>query len=154
MVEELYTIHGPELRRYCYAMCRDRAATEDLLQEVYMRALTHIPDLEPLTTSERRAWLYKTARNLFFDLVRRASVARQKTELFGEETDEVGFAEIETAMILAKLPYDLRVLFRQRYFEGYNSSELAKMYGVPAATIRSRLSQARKALREYMKDTI
>ena len=43
MVEELYASHYDELLYYCGNL--DRAAAEDLVQETYIRALTHLEDL-------------------------------------------------------------------------------------------------------------
>ena len=46
MVEELYASHYDELLYYCGNL--DRAAAEDLVQETYIRALTHLEDLQDL----------------------------------------------------------------------------------------------------------
>ena len=73
MVEELYAAFYDELLRYCASIARQQAAAEDLVQETYLRALGHLDSLEDLSRSQRRAWLYKTARNLYIDRVRKAS---------------------------------------------------------------------------------
>ena len=69
---------------------------------------------------------------------------------FEEQTDG-GFSEAETAMILSTLPPDLSQLFLKRYFEGYNSKELAEEYGLSPSGVRAALSRARKILREELK---
>ena len=53
-------------------------------------------------------------------------------------------------MILGKLPPDLSVLFIKRYFEGYNSNELAEEYGLSPSGVRAALSRARKLLKEEL----
>ena len=150
MVEEIYTVHREPLLKYCIVMCRDRALAEDIVHNTFMRAMAHIDELMELKTPQLRSWLYKTARNLFYDHVRRAAVGAQREKAISEEIQEAGYGETEIQMILAFLPYDLRILFSQRYFEGYTSSELSKMYGIPPATIRGKLMKARKLLKEYL----
>ena len=46
MVEELYTVFYEELLRYCASLSGQRSTAEDLVQETYIRAMTHLEDLE------------------------------------------------------------------------------------------------------------
>ncbi len=151
MITELYTVHRVELLKYCSLMCGNAADAEDLLQETFMKALSNLDLLEELGTKERRAWLYKVARNLFYDLCRRRAVAKNQIIEFTEETDG-GFCEVETAMILSLLPPDLSQLFIKRYFEGYTSRRLAEEYGLSPSGVRAALSRARSILRENLKE--
>ena len=73
MVEQLYTEFHSRLLARCTAMCHDSAMAEDLVQETFLRALTHIGDLQDLSSEQRRAWLYKTAQRLYIDHIRKAS---------------------------------------------------------------------------------
>lgn len=41
-------------------------------------------------------------------------------------------------------------LFRKRYLEGYTAAELGKMYGLPPATVRTRLAKARRYLSQLL----
>lgn len=152
MVEELYTLHREPLLRYCIIMCRNQTVAEDIVQMAFMRAMSHLDTLETLNGAQRRSWLYKTARNLFYDHVRRTSMSADKEQAADDETEDDGYAEAEMYMILTVLPYDLGVLFSQRYIEGYTSTELSDIYGVPSATIRGKLMKARKLLKEYLKE--
>ena len=71
MAEELYTDFYDQLLGWCTARVRSPAAAEDLVQETFLRAMDHLEDLEPLNRAQRRAWLYRTAKNLAVDRVRR-----------------------------------------------------------------------------------
>lgn len=44
-------------------------------------------------------------------------------------------------MVLALLSGEDRELFRMRYLEGYNASELSEIFHLPPGTIRARLSR-------------
>lgn len=149
MITELYTVHSTEILRYCISLCGGTGFAEDLLQETFLRALSNLDTLEELDARQRRAWLYKVARNLFYDAVRRQSVERKYLEP-PQDTADGGICEVEAAILLAELPPDLSQLFKKRYFEGYTSKELAQQYGLSPAGVRSALSRARRLLREKL----
>ena len=73
MLEELFCAHRAELTAYCRGLCRSDAAAQDMVQEVFLRAWQNIGTLQDLGPSQRRAWLYRTARNLFVDAMRRTA---------------------------------------------------------------------------------
>lgn len=81
MLEELFCAHRAELTAYCRGLCRSDAAAQDMVQEVFLRAWQNIGTLQDLGPSQRRAWLYRTARNLFVDAMRRT--AREAAALPG-----------------------------------------------------------------------
>ena len=147
MITKLYTVYRTELFRYCCWICGNVNDAEDLLQETFMKALSNLDLLEELGEKERRAWLYKVARNLFYDICRRRTL-EQRSQMQTEEETDGGFTEIEIAMILSQLPPDLSQIFIKRYFGGYSSKELADEYGLSPSGIRAALSRARKLLRE------
>ena len=152
MIAELYTVYRTELLKYCCMICGNVSDAEDLLQETFMKALSNLDLLEELGEKERRAWLYKVARNLFYDACRRRTVQQNHQMQLEEEETDGGFSEVECAMILSSLPPDLSQLFIKRYFEGYTSKELAREYGLSPSGVRAALSHARKLLKEKMQE--
>jgi len=150
-VQDLYTKFYKELLAYCAAMTKNRASAEDLVQETYLKAFTHWDDVEDLSTGQRRAWLYRTARNLYIDQVRkqaRETPAGEETLALASFEEDLSRAAV--AQLIARLPAAEQSLFTLRYFEGYTSKELGELYGLPAATVRSRLASAKRRLREWI----
>ena len=129
MIADLYTVYRTELLKYCCMICGNVSDAEDLLQETFMKALSNLDLLEELGEKERRAWLYKVARNLFYNACRRRTV-EQNNHIRVEAEADGGFSKVETAMILSLLPPDLSQIFIKRYFDGYTSKELSEEYGV------------------------
>lgn len=152
-IEELYGKFYKDILAYCSAMTKDSAAAEDLVQETYMRAMTHWGDLEDLSRGQRRAWLYRTARNLFIDQVRKQS---RETPAEEEQLALAAFQEdlsrAAVGQLIARLPESEKALFTMRYFEGYNSKELGELFDLPPATVRSRLASAKRRLREWIEE--
>ena len=155
MITELYTVYRSELLKYCCMMCGNVNDAEDLLQETWLKALSSLDLLEELDDRQRRAWLYKVARNLFYDRCRRQALERTHrapSEDAEEGEADAGFSEVETAMVLSALPPELSQVFMKRYFQGYSSVELAEEYGLSPSGVRAMLHRARKMLREKLSE--
>ena len=151
MWEELYEAHAEELLAYGIHMCQNRALAEDLLQETFVKAMIHADTVVDLSPGKRRAWLYRTFKNLFFDRCRRA-VLEMEYQQVGEPgyTADQGMLKIVNAMLLQRLQPQDRAMFQLRYFDGYSAEEIARMMELPPGTVRSRLSRCRKVLKREL----
>lgn len=150
MWEDLYEQYQKELLRYAAGLCGDGELAQDLVQETFLSALQNGDLFEDLGSSQRRAWLYKTMKNLFYDRYRRTQTENAYLNTLQPETAywEPGIQEAENRLLLALLAPEDRALFHLRYVERYNASELAAMFHVPPGTIRSRLSRCRTLLKK------
>lgn len=152
MWDEIYLKYYPELLRYAAAACKNQTEAEDVAQEVFLKALQNADLFEDLGPSQKRAWLYRSLKNLMCDRYRKAQLENAYLEVL--ETDGVyidpGLQRTENELLLSRLSPEDRALFHLRYEEGYNASELSEMFGVPTGTIRARLSRTRKLLKEML----
>lgn len=151
MWEELYEAHYKELISYGTHMDIGKELTEDLVQETFVRAMMNTDTLEDLSPTKRRAWLFRTFKNLFFDRYRRAVLENEYTQnLQPAYAEDPGIQEIENAMVLQSISPRDRALFQLRYFDGYTAGEIAQMLDLPPGTVRSRLSRCRKILKQNL----
>ena len=152
MWEDLYEQYQKELLRYAARMCGDGELAQDLVQETFLSALQSGDVFEDLGPSQRRAWLYRTMKNLFFDRCRRSRTENAYIEAMQPETAywEPGIQEVENSLLMAQLSSEDRALFHLRYVESYSASELAEMFHMPPGTIRSRLSRCRAILKKSL----
>lgn len=148
MIEELYLTYRPELVGWCKNMTRDSSLAEELVQEAFLRAMLHEETLSVLGEKQRRAWLYRVIKNLYIDRARRGSyeVVVDTISESADESDAV--TNLEWEHLLESLPDIEGVLFTMRYLQGYNSEQLSQIFQIPSGTIRSKLSSARKHLKE------
>ncbi len=143
-VEALYRTHRPWLVQWCTAMTGNPAAAEDLAQDTFLRALEHSGELEDLSTGQVRAWLRKTAKNRYIDLVRRAKGQPEpEADLFYLDDH----SKPMVAALCAQLPEEEGRLFTLRYFQGYNATELGELFDLKPSTVRARLASARRKLK-------
>lgn len=147
MIEELYTVYYEELRKYLVNHIYDYAAAEDITQEAFLRAMEHENVLERLESKQRRAWLYRTAKNILIDRMR-----HQKREPEWEEAGsfEEDLSEVEVKMLLGTLSERDKSIFQLRYFEGYNATEIAEIFQMKPDNVRARLSLTRKILKQEL----
>ena len=68
---QLYRCHGDALHSCVARFCPDWASAEDIVQETFIRAWRHLPQL---SADDRpvRPWLFRVARNLLIDAERAA----------------------------------------------------------------------------------
>jgi RNA polymerase sigma-70 factor (ECF subfamily) len=131
---------------------------DDLIQDTWMAALRSPPDpRRPV-----RPWLAEVVRNLV-RMGRRRSARRPPvvtSELDGvagaaASTDDL-LASLELQRRLATLVWELEEPYRAsillRFYEGLDSPAIAGRLGVPAGTVRWRLSEGVRRLRERLDD--
>ncbi|MBE7003365.1 MAG: RNA polymerase sigma factor [Ruminococcaceae bacterium] len=152
MVEALYAQYRVELVRWCETMTDDRQSAEDLVQEAFLHALSNVALLEVLDAPQRRAWLYRTVKNLFVDRVRHGRFETLTDAPPEEARESEDYAAIEWRELLDSLEPEERELFTLRYLGGYNASQLGERFALPAGTVRARLSRTRGILKTKLKE--
>lgn len=151
MIEELYNTHYKELIGWCRSMTQDLQQAEDLVQEAFLRALTNAELLNHMKEKQRVSWMYRTIKNLYIDKIRHASfetVMEEIPELVAK-SDE--FFQISYEQAILQLPQEEQELFVMQY-QGYNSSELGQIFGIPSGTVRAKLFSARKKLKKILRE--
>ncbi len=147
--------------------CRDPHLAEDLTQEVLLRVHNMFWDYLPV--GKFRSWIFRIARNLMIDTVRKQShdallkAVRSKDE---DEPDilsriagdflspqhDVHHSELKTTLdvLLDRLPEEQRLTFTMFHFAELSLPELAEIMETSVPTTKSRLRLAREKLSEWM----
>lgn len=143
---------GPTLFGLCVHLCGRRADAEDLYQETWVRILEKLPRYKP--DLPFLPWAAKICVNLYRD-TRRKEKLRAFFPLEGRPHAEpdggfTGKMEIEDAV--DRLPEKYRVAVILRCYENLSEAETAKILGLSPGGVKSRLSRARKLLKEALYD--
>lgn len=151
MIEKLYDTHYKELLGWCQSMTQDLQQAEDLVQEAFLRAMKHTEVLKYMKEKQRVAWLYRTIKNLYIDKIRHASFETVMEEIPESAVKLDEFFRFSYEQAILQLPKEEQELFIMQY-QGYNSTELAQIFGIPSGTVRAKLFSARKKLKEILRE--
>lgn len=152
----LYDMASPKLYATILRIVRNRAAADEVLQDVFLRiwqkADSFAPDAGPA-----RAWMNSIARNRAIDLLRQKSFAlvqgndddvalyERVAEDRDREADMINNASLRRCLGTIEEPARRCILLA--YYEGYSREELAQHYDRPVNTIKTWLHRSVATLR-------
>ena len=160
--EELAMPLFDQLYNFAHWLTQNREEAEDLVQETYVKALKGFSSFQ--LGSNFRAWMYRILRNTFLTSrtgLRATSTvpldsAEEGPELAVEnETPETILMSRSSSRLLESAIDDLPVHFREILLlcevEEMSYQEIAETLSIPIGTVMSRLSRARKTLRNGLR---
>ena len=130
ILRQFYRRYSREIYLYLYSLCKSRETAEDLMQEVFLKALLSLPD----QNENLRAWLYKVARNQ--DSLSDILILNEQKKMLYE------------AML--KLPDRQREILELFYFSEMSMKQIAEIMKLTPQNVRVLAYRAKKQLREYM----
>ena len=153
--EPLVLAHQEAVFRLCYLLLGDPDDAEDVAQETFLRAWSHLKRFDP--TRPLRPWLLSIASNLASN--RRRSAGRYVSALMRafrsepappDSIEEKSAQHTEASDLWKAVRHlsrpDQQIIYL-RYFLELSVSETAQALGVPEGTVKSRLSRALERLR-------
>jgi RNA polymerase sigma-70 factor, ECF subfamily len=157
VVRQLYSRHAEALRGYVQRFCPDRASADDIVQETFIRAWRHLPQL---SDDDRpiRPWLFRVARNLLTDADRaaRSRPVTVQAEPADEARDDTGLEQVLDRQLVTGALQHLspahRAVLVETFYRGGTTATVARQLGIPHGTARSRLHYALQALRQQLQD--
>jgi len=140
----------PLFNFYC-KLTGNRAASEDLVQEVFFRILKYRQSYRPGTAF--RSWMYQIARNTRLDQARKQ---RPETELDTELAPPAPPAdsaqqEQQAALLhraLLQMPEEKREVLVLSRFQDMKYNEIAQLLGCEVGAVKVRVHRALQELRE------
>lgn len=158
----LFDRHHARLFCFFVRMTGNPAASDDLVQEVFLRILKYHRTFR--AGSHFAAWMYQIARNARIDYARRHPSGRSLEDVGPDDAGLVdhgnhGDPERHQEQLLVRraldeLPEEKRELVILARFQGLRHREIADILGCDASVVRVRLFRAIQELREaYLKLT-
>jgi RNA polymerase sigma-70 factor, ECF subfamily len=160
--EELAMPLFDQLYNFAHWLTQNRDEAEDLVQETYAKALKGFSAFQLGTNF--RAWMYRILRNTF--LTSRTGLKATMTVPLDPEADGPELAiepeTPETILIarsssellqnaIGELPVHFREIILLCEVEEMSYQEIAETLSVPIGTVMSRLSRARRMLRDHLR---
>lgn len=154
--EILYRRHKDPLFRYLLRLCRQRAAAEDVFQEVWGKIIKSRDNYRP--TAKFTTFLYHVAHNCFIDYIRRNKRHGNTADIEPDSHPDGGdcpemlveksLARRRLDAALRSLPDEQRDVFLLYEEAGLGLDEIATITGCKRETAKSRLRYAVRKLRE------
>jgi RNA polymerase sigma-70 factor (ECF subfamily) len=135
---------------YCERFVRDRAAAEDLAQDIFMTAYQQLKKFDS-SRGVFSTWLYQLARTRCLDDCRRKKIhididALPDLAALTEPLSLAEKAEIRTAVEELEPPI-YRHVIEAYYWHGKSYDDIAREYELPLNTVRTNLRRAKLQLK-------
>jgi RNA polymerase sigma-70 factor (ECF subfamily) len=140
-----------ELRGYLTHRLGERPAAEDLLQDVFVKAIRQGADFCQLENS--RGWLFQVARNALVDHLRlKKDHAEMPADIPAPEPHTAPVDALTECLVrvLQELPEEDGDIIRQCDLNGIKQQTYADSHGLSLSAAKSRLLRARQRMRESM----
>src|SRR5437868_9113188 len=169
-VRAIMQANNRRLYRLARGILRNDGEAEDVVQETYARAFTHLESFRG--DSSLATWLSRIAMNEALGRLRRqrpgvewSSLPEGVLEaqiiqfpLASADDPEKSVAQREIQRVVEQaideLPEAFRLVFITRLIEGMNVEETAEILGLKAETVKTRLHRARNLLRDNVEKKI
>ena len=170
-IRSIMQSNNRRLYRLARGILRNDSEAEDVVQETYVRAFTHLQDFRG--DSSLATWLGRIAINEALGRLRRQHANVEWTSLppgaleaqiiqfplsAASEDPEKSMAQRQIQHVVEhaidELPEAFRIVFITRVIEGMNLEETAEILGLKPETVKTRLHRARTMLRDNVEKKI
>ncbi len=151
------------LYNFAHWLTQDRHEAEDLVQETYTKALRGFSSFQQGTNF--RAWMYRILRNTF--LTSKTGLQATATVPLDLDSEQESLPKVqdtpESILLqrsdqrlvqeaLSRLAVPYREVLLLCEFEEMSYQEISATLAIPIGTVMSRLSRARRALRDMVRE--
>ncbi|MBB2942870.1 RNA polymerase sigma-70 factor (ECF subfamily) [Actinoplanes lutulentus] len=151
--DAFYTGTARRVLLHVYAVCGDLGDAQDITQEAYARAWQQWPKVSGYDSPEQ--WVRKVAWNLAANRwrgLRRRLAAHIRLGPPGDAAAGPSPERVAVVAALQRLPEAQRQTIAMHYLLDMSVQEISASAGVPAGTVKARLSRARAALALLLSD--
>jgi RNA polymerase sigma-70 factor (ECF subfamily) len=145
-MEKLVTRWQKRLWQHAYRLTDDAHAAWDITQQTWIGIIKGLAKLHD--PAKFKPWAYRITTNKAMDWIKKS---KYQTSISIEDIQEQGQKENEDVgikQLLHKLDTKKRVVLGLYYFEELSISQISTTLRIPKGTVKSRLANARKELKE------
>jgi len=156
LIDQYIRQYGKRLYGLCLSLCANPFDADDLYQDTWLRVVKSISQYDPSRPFE--PWLTRICVNTYRNALRRIA----RSPLLNFQTNEEKDTRLQSVPApenpdygplyeaVGGLPEKLRLAVILFYFEDMDTTATALALGIPEGTVKSRLSKARKRLKEVL----
>jgi RNA polymerase sigma-70 factor (ECF subfamily) len=152
-LDTLYRRHAPWLLLRLSRRCPDREVVDMALQDTFVAVWRKPGSYQG--RGDVAAWMWGIAIRRLIDQLRRRPMvaigsAHEPVRVSAEEEVLLGVEHGDLAGSLERLSPELRAVVQATVLDGLTTREAARLLGIPAGTVKTRMSRARIQLREAL----
>lgn len=143
-----------ELKGFVQKRVKDKAVTEDILHDVFLKVQAKIGQLKE--SEKITSWIYQITKNTIIDHFRKTSKTINPNDL-DWENDTPNFNACVSGYLnelLPTLPDKYREALQLTEIENLSQLELAERLGISYSGAKSRVQRARQMLKEKMDEVL
>jgi RNA polymerase sigma-70 factor, ECF subfamily len=151
--EELVGLFQPRLRAFLHKMLGASHSVEDLAQEAWIEVFRDLGRLND--PGAFVPWFYRIARNRAYRAMRRRPLVMEsiQADVADKADDQAEFRAEDAAIVKAamdELSPEHREVLLLRFMEEMSYEDIALVAGCQLGTVRSRIHNAKRVLREIV----
>ncbi len=156
--EAIYEKYSAQLFVHILRFVKDRDATEDLLQDVFIKAWNSRASIDP--EQAYGAYLFTIAKHTVYNHFRKASldvqvaayIASQSSELYRHVEEDLHVRELDAAVQSAidRLPPKRREVYIRCKIDGQSYQQVADELGCSVAAVNAHIVKATKAIKSQL----
>jgi RNA polymerase sigma-70 factor (ECF subfamily) len=145
-MEKLVSRWQKRLWQHAYRLIGDAEATWDVTQQTWRGIIKGLRKLND--PANFKAWAYRITTNKSIDWTKKDKAAKHISIEEIQDPQQQDKKDIGVKELLEKLDIKKRVVLSLYYFEQLTVPEISVALKIPAGTVKSRLANARKELKE------
>ena len=160
VMEELMG-HSNVVFRFCLGFVRNPWDAEELMQEIYLKALKNIHTLRDM--ERKKEWLFRIARNTCLNMAKRRKMYDlrlremdvQRENPYSPERQMIHSEQhLRFKDAVKNLPEKLKDVFLLKEYGLLTYGEIASALRIKEGTVMSRLNRARETILEHVKEQL
>lgn len=154
--EKLYRMFFPKMYAMCYRHTKDEDKTLMILNDGFLKVFKNIDSYNGSGSFE--GWVRRLIYNCLSDFFRKEN-KYLNVMLFEEKEKKSEYKVLDSLYyedllkLVEKLPGNTHKVFNMYAIEGYNHREIAEILNISEGTSKWHLSEARKKLQSYLRNT-
>ena len=139
-------LYGDTVRRICMIHLKNRADTEDIFQNVFLKYVLRTAPFD--SPEHEKAWIIRVTSNACRDLLKSFFRSRAVSlDTLIEKPQEMPEDHSDILEACLALPEKYKDPIYLHYYEGYTAEEIGQILGKNTNTVYTLLTRARKMLK-------
>ncbi len=149
--EMVWNQFSDDLKRYIFSQVKNEEATDDILQEVFLKVHLKLDSLEK--KESLKSWLFSIAHNTVMNFFNKKEKPVEPKDLADESVPETDSHSPESCLLplINHLPEKYREALLQSEIYGKKQAEVSELLHLSLSATKSRIQRGRKLLQQgYM----